>query len=288
MKKPLVKAFIIGDPISHSLSPKLHGYWLEQFQIDAEYKALNIINKELPRFINHLNSGEFIGGNITIPHKENIMRFCDDISEEASEIGAVNTLIVKDKEIFGTNSDWLGFLINLDKNAKDWDNEAQAKQAIVIGAGGASRAIVYALMRRKLSKIHILNRTKAKAITLSKQMKLHSYEEVKITAHSLDEFNLLAPFASLVVNTSSVGMHGSEFENLNLNRLPKDAIVNDIVYTPINTPLLNDAKNLELKTVDGLGMLLYQAVLGFEAWFGKKPIVDDSLRQYMLSLLGEN
>ncbi len=281
------QAFIIGDPISHSLSPKLHQFWIKKYNIAGSYGAINISNKELALFIKRLKKGEFIGGNITIPHKENIMRLCDDISEEANEIGAVNTLIIKDKEIFGTNSDWLGFLANLDKNAKGWDKDAQAKQAIVIGAGGASRAIIYALMRRKLSEIHILNRTKAKAITLSKQMKLHSYKEVKITAHSLEEFNILAPDISLVINTSSVGMNNTKFENIALEKLPTSAIINDIVYTPINTPLLLSAKKLHLKTIDGLGMLLFQAILGFESWFGVKPEVDDELISYMLKFLDE-
>jgi len=281
------QAFVIGDPVSHSLSPKLHQFWLKKYNISGSYKAVNISANELPSFFQKLQTGEFIGGNVTIPHKENIFSLCDEISQEVKEIGAINTLVLKDNKVFGANSDWIGFLENLDREALNWDKNAEQKHAIILGAGGASRAIIYALMRRKFSHIHILNRTKDRAISLSKQMKLVSYEEVKIRAHSLDEFNNLAPKADLVVNTSSIGMNDTKFENLALDNLPKSAIINDIVYTPLNTPLLIDAKNIRLKTVDGLGMLLFQAAFGFEKWFGVKPEIDNDLRNHLLSALGE-
>ncbi len=281
------QAFIIGDPITHSLSPKLHKYWLKKYNICGDYQAINISLKQLPTFFERLKNGEFVGGNITIPLKEHIFKYCYEISEEACEIGAINTIWIRENKIYADNSDWLGFLHNLDEGAKNWDKKAQKKQAIILGAGGAARAIVYALMRRKFSYIHILNRTKSRAIELSKQIKLYSYPEVNIIAHSLDEFDNLAPLASLMVNTSSIGMKGTKFDNINLAKLPKEAIVNDIVYTPLNTPLLLDAKRLGLKAINGLGMLLYQAVPGFERWFGKRAKVDKQLYSYMIEQLGE-
>ncbi len=281
------QAFVIGDPISHSLSPRLHQFWLKKYNIVGNYKAINISNNELPSFFQRLQAGEFIGGNVTIPHKENIFSLCDEISQEAKEIGAINTLVLKDNKILGSNSDWVGFLENLDREALNWDKNAEQKQAIILGAGGAARAITYALIRRKFSHIHILNRTKDRAADLSKTMSLYASETVKITSHSLNEFNVLASKIDLVVNTSSIGMNGTKFENIALDKLPKSAIITDIVYTPLHTLLLSDTKNIGLKTVDGLGMLLFQAVFGFEKWFGVKPEVDNDLRNYLLSVLGE-
>ncbi len=286
-KKEIKKAFVIGEPISHSLSPKLHQFWIKKYQMNASYEAIEVSIKNLPSFIENLQKNQFLGGNVTIPLKENMFKFCEKISKEANDIGAINTLYYKNGQLYGDNSDYIGFLKNLDQQAKDWDENADKKHAIIIGAGGAARAIIYALIKRNFSHIHILNRTKPRALDLSKSMSLYAPKNIKITAHDLDEFNILAPNISLVINTSSVGMKGTSFKNLKLKNLPKEAIINDIVYTPINTPLLNDAQNLGLKTVDGLGMLLHQAVLGFEKWFGVKPEVDEDLKTYMLSLLGE-
>ena len=282
------KTFVIGTPISHSLSPKMHNFWLKKYKIEANYSAINITPKKLHSFINRLKEKkEFIGGNVTIPHKQNIIAYCDEISAEASEIGAINTLYINNKKIYGYNSDWLGFLANLDNEIIDWDKSPEQKQALIIGAGGASLAIIYALMRRNISQIHILNRTYINAINLSKQMSQYCFDNVKIIAHQFEQFEQLAPNIDILINTSSVGMNGTKFDNLALNKLPQKAIVNDIVYTPLKTPLLQEAQQLGLTTVDGLGMLLYQGVLGFEKWFGIKPEIDAELRNYMLSFLGE-
>jgi len=286
-QNPSTNAFVIGYPINHSLSPILHKYWLDKYEIKASYKAIEVTPNDLSHFIKRVKKGEYIGGNITIPHKQDLLGLCDNLAEDARIIGAVNTIVTKQSKIYGSNSDWLGFLKNLDNLAPNWDKEAKQKNAIILGAGGASRAIIYALIQRKFANIHILNRDIQKAKNLAKEMTLHIGQTNKIIGHSLDEFNKIAPNTSLVVNTSSVGMNGTKFDSIAINNLPKRAIINDIVYTPLLTPLLKDAKDLGLKTVDGLGMLLHQAAPGFEKWFGVKPEVDEGLRAHILKTLGE-
>ena len=282
------KTFVIGDPVSHSLSPKLHNYWLKKHHIEGEYSARKVSLKALPSFVSEIKNSEFVGGNVTIPLKEKILTLCDDVSVEASEVGAVNTIYVENGKIGGMNTDWIGFNENLDQKTPGWDKNAEKSSAIIIGAGGASRAIAYALIRRKFSYIHILNRTKKRALELSKSLSLYAHEHTKLRAHALGEFESLASDCCLLINASSVGMGGSRFESLVLEKLPESAIVNDIVYIPINTPLLIDAKKLGLKTVDGLGMLLFQAAAGFKKWYGKQPEIDSELRNFMLSQLKEN
>lgn len=282
------KTFIIGHPIKHSLSPKLHQFWHKKYNINATYEPFNLQNKrELIEFFKRLKKGEFIGGNITVPYKENALILCDEIDKSAREIGAINCVHIKQNQIYGFNSDWLGFLANLDYQVPDWANKAQQKQALILGAGGASRAIIYALLRRKFAKIHILNRTFAKAIDLAKDLGKYCGHDVQIIAHKFENFAFLAPNISILVNTTSIGMDSTKFDNLALDKLPKNVIINDIVYRPINTPLLIEAKKQGLKTVDGLGMLLNQAVLPFKKWFLQEPEIDDELLKYMYILLGE-
>ncbi len=263
------KAFVIGHPINHSRSPLIHGAWLAEHAIDGSYTAIDVAPADLPDFFGRLRSGEFTGGNVTIPHKEAVFALCDSIDPLATTIGAVNTLVVADGQVHGSNTDYLGFLGNLDANAPGWDRAD--RPAIVLGAGGAARAVLVALQSRGIA-VHLLNRTRATAEALARQI------GGAITAGALDDFNDLAPGAGLVVNTTAVGMHGSRFENLDLARLAGDALVTDIVYVPLQTPLLADAQARGLATVDGLGMLLHQAVPGFAAWFGIRPTVTPMLR----------
>ncbi|MET3927703.1 shikimate dehydrogenase [Devosia sp. 2618] len=272
------KAFVIGHPINHSRSPLIHGQWLAEHQIDGSYEAIDVAPGELPAFFERLRSGEFAGGNVTIPHKEAVFALCDSVDPLAKTIGAVNTLVLRDGKIAGSNTDYLGFLGNLDAAAAGWSDNAG--DAIVIGAGGAARAILVALRARKFGKVHVLNRTLANAKTLVDSI------EGPFEAHDFAAFDTLAPQASLVVNTSAIGMHGSRFDWLDFNRLPATALVTDIVYTPLLTPLLADAEAHGLKTVDGLGMLLHQAVPGFEAWFGTRPTVTPELRARIEATLG--
>jgi shikimate dehydrogenase len=264
------KAFVIGHPIAHSRSPLIHGTWLGEHNIDGSYEAIDVAPNELPAFFDRLRACEFAGGNVTIPHKEAVFELCDSVDSLARSIGAVNTLVVRDGEVRGTNTDYLGFLGNLDAGAPGWDKAGGS--AIVLGAGGASRAVLVALASRSIP-VLLLNRTRDTAEKLAEEL------EGDITVAALDEFNAVAPKANVVVNTTSVGMYGTGFSGFDLARLPKSTLVTDIVYTPLETPLLAEAQALGLKTVDGLGMLLHQAVPGFAAWFGVTPKVTPALRQ---------
>lgn len=265
------RAFVIGHPIAHSRSPLIHGHWIDTYRVDGSYEAIDVAPAALPDFFERLKGGEFVGGNVTIPHKEQVVALVDELDPLAEEIGAVNTLVLRDAAgVRGFNTDYMGFLGNLDQNAPGWDQGLD--EVVVLGAGGASRAILVALKSRAVGKIHLLNRTVGKAEDLAIEL------GGPIACGGLDEFAARAGGARLIVNTSSVGMKHTRFEGLDLSVVPADAVVTDIVYVPLVTPLLADARQRGLRTVDGLGMLLHQAVPGFEAWFGVKPEVTPELR----------
>lgn len=272
------KAFVIGHPINHSRSPLIHQSWLAEHGIDGSYEAIDVRPDELPAFFARLRSGEYAGGNVTIPHKEAVFGLCDAVDPLARKIGAVNTLVVSQGKVLGRNTDYLGFLGNLDAGAPGWSDGLAS--AIVLGAGGAARAIVVALQSRGIATIHLLNRTRSTAESLASEL------GGNVEPGGLGDFNALAGAAGLVVNTTSIGMHGSRFDDLDLALLPKTALVTDIVYVPLETPLLAEAHALGLRTVDGLGMLLHQAVPGFEAWFGVRPKVTAELRARVEATLG--
>lgn len=264
-----IKAFVIGHPIAHSRSPLIHGAWLAQHHIDGSYEAIDVAPDHLPAFFERLRAGEFAGGNVTIPHKEAVFALCDSVDPLATTIGAVNTLVVRNGKVYGTNTDYLGFLGNLDAGAPGWSDGG--RPAIVLGAGGASRAILVALKSRHIPVI-LLNRTRSTADRLAAEI------SGDIRTGDLSDFNALAPLAGLVVNTTSIGMHGSRFDGFDLGQLSPGTLVTDIVYAPLVTPLLADARARGLPVVDGLGMLLHQAVPGFVAWFGIRPEVTPALR----------
>ncbi len=264
------RAFVIGHPIAHSRSPLIHGSWLAEHNIAGTYEAIDVDPVALSDFFARLRAGEFAGGNVTIPHKEAVFALCDSVDALARVIGAVNTLVVQDGKVHGTNTDYLGFLGNLDANAPGWSDGS--KDAVVIGAGGAARAVLVALRRRYGGKVHVLNRTLANAQALIEEI------DGPFEAHGFDAYAELAPSTDLVVNTSSIGMHGTRFDWLDMSLLSRSALVTDIVYTPLETPLLAAARAEGLRTVDGLGMLLHQAVPGFAAWFGVEPEVTPALR----------
>jgi len=269
------RAFVIGHPIAHSRSPLIHGYWLRKYGLDGTYEAIDIAPTVLSGFVARLRDGEFVGGNVTIPHKQAIFSLCDSVADAALQIGAVNTLVGENGRIVGTNTDWSGFATNLDAQAPGWDKGR--RKAIVLGAGGAARAVVLALIRRGFADIVVLNRTRDRAVGLVGEFATLAPD--RLHAGALSEFAQFAPIADLVVNTTAIGMHGSRFADLNLYLLPDTALVNDIVYIPLETGLLAEARRLGLKTADGLGMLLHQAVPGFAAWFGVTPEVTQDLRQ---------
>ncbi len=269
------KAFVIGYPIKHSRSPLIHGYWLEHYGIDGSYEAIEVAPADLPAFLDRIRSGEFVGGNVTVPHKEEAWRLVDFRDLDTDRLKAFNTLsqqLTADGiEIYGQNTDLYGFLANLDQQAPGWNEGLE--NAIVLGAGGAARAVAAALALQVSGKVRILNRTRERADALAADIVPR-----RAVGGSLDDFAALAPDTQLVVNTTTIGMHGTRFDDLRLDLLPKNALVTDIVYVPLVTPLLADARVLGLRTVDGLGMLLHQAVPGFEAWFGVRPEVTPELR----------
>jgi shikimate dehydrogenase len=277
------RAFVIGHPIGHSRSPLIHGHWLEAYKVKGSYEAFDVPPAELEAFLDRLRSGEFVGGNVTVPLKELAFELCDERDFDTAHIGAFNTLVAHrggdGVVIHGSNTDHYGFLANLDAAAPGW-SEGLVK-AIILGAGGAARGVASALLARGIPRVIVLNRTMEKAEALAADM------PGPIEARAMSEWELLAPTTRLLVNTTTVGMHGSRFEDLKLNLLPAGALVTDIVYTPLETPLLEDARALGLKTVDGLGMLLHQAVPGFEAWFGVRPEVTPALRKKVEATIGD-
>lgn len=265
------KAFVIGHPIKHSRSPLIHGTWIAEHGIAGSYEAIDVAPEQLPAFVERLRQGEFAGGNVTIPHKEAVFALCDSVDPLATTIGAANTLVRQaDGRIHGFNTDYMGFLGNLEQNAPGWAEGLE--RAIVLGAGGAARAIVVALREQGVPEIVLLNRTAQKADALAREIR------GPFVPGALADYARYASGAGLVVNTTSIGMHGTRFEDLDLRLLPKTALVTDIVYVPLVTALLADARALGLRTVDGLGMLLHQAIPGFEAWFGVRPEVTPALR----------
>jgi shikimate dehydrogenase len=267
------KAFVTGFPIKHSRSPLIHGHWLKKYDLEGSYKAVEVSPDSFPGFLDTLKDNDYVGGNVTIPHKEMAYVLCQKHEHAAEEIGAVNTLWFEDGQLCGGNTDAYGFLANLDASSPGWDKH---KNALVLGAGGASRAIIYALKQRGLTDIRIVNRTLGRAKELADRF------GSGISAHEWVAMPELLQNVSLVVNTTSLGMEGKESLSIDLSGVGSDALVTDIVYVPLETPLLKAAHDAGLKTVDGLGMLLHQAVPGFEHWFGIRPEVTAQLRDVIL------
>ena len=278
----MTKAFIVGHPIKHSRSPLVHGYWLKQYGLSGSYERIDVAPEDLDEFLVSFWSLGFVGGNITIPHKEATFDFLDNKTERAQRVGAVNTLWYDDKgiELWGDNTDVLGFMANLDLSlGTGWDQDVDT--ALILGAGGAARGIVAGLQDRSLKRIVIANRTLAKAQDLVRE--LESYSTVKLQAVAWDEVENALPASQLIVNTTSLGMAGQPPLLLDLARAPGNAVVTDVVYVPLRTPLLAAAEAHGLRTVDGLGMLLHQAVPGFERWFGVRPEVTPDLRALIVA-----
>jgi len=266
------KAGVIGYPVAHSLSPRQHGFWLKKYDISGEYTAAEVTTQDLPKFFESLSTSGFCGINITVPHKEAAMKFVDVVDDTAKAIGAINTVSVRQGKLEGTNTDAYGFIENLRQNGFP----AAKNKAVVLGAGGAARAVVKALIDEGFLKVILVNRTAAKAETLAK-----NHADVEVVAWNKRAETLVD--ANLLVNTTTLGMQGKEPLEIDLTTLPKNAVVNDLVYTPLVTPLLAAAKTRGNRAVDGLGMLIHQAVPAFEKWFGVCPAVDDEVRKQVLS-----
>ncbi len=278
----MIKAGVIGSPISHSLSPKLHGYWLKKYNIDGEYKAYDVAPEDLEKFIREMPEKGFAGCNVTIPHKERVFEMLQLMGENdaiANMMLAVNTIIVKDGNLLGTNTDAYGFAQNIIPHIKNKD------KAVVLGAGGAANPIWNALIGMGFKEVVITNRTKEN-IALKEPMIKNMVARVEGAFYTIYEWkNWDAMFTDcdLLVNATSLGMVGQPPLDIDLSLLPKEALVTDIVYNPLITPLLAAAQARANPIVDGLGMLLHQAAPGFEAWFGQKPEVTQELRAAVLA-----
>ena len=278
----ILRAGVMGWPVSHSLSPRLHGHWLTRYEIDGSYDAIAVEPERLADALSRLSAQGFRGVNLTVPHKEAALALVDTVDETAQRIGAINTIVVEAAgALAGSNTDAFGFIENLRDHIADQVAAAGAgRPATVLGAGGAARAVCTALLDSGVGDIRLVNRTSQRAAALTETLPGLS-ESATIFAWA-DRTDALAD-AGLLVNTTVLGMTGQDPLELDLANLPGDATVNDIVYAPLETDLLAQARRRGNYVVDGLGMLLHQARPGFCAWFGVDPVVDDGLRQAVLA-----
>jgi shikimate dehydrogenase len=261
-------ACLIGWPAAHSRSPLIHHYWLRTLGIEGGYTIEAIPPEGFAEFVQHLSRHGFVGANVTLPHKERALALSVP-DARAKAVGAANTLWYDGDELRSTNTDIEGFIDNLDASARGWDATGDV---LVLGAGGSSRAVVFGLIERGIQRVHLANRTMERARALADQF------GNSVHAIAWDAINEVLPRAGLVVNTTSLGMRGQPPLELDVGLLPSNAIVADLVYVPLETSLLKAARERGLKTADGLGMLLHQAVRGFELWFGQRPQVTPELR----------
>lgn len=264
---------LIGYPTSHSLSPKIHAYWIAEHKLDAEYKLFTTPPPRLRQTMLHMRKKNVAGLNITVPHKLAVMEYLDGVEDAAQAIGAVNTVMNRDGTFIGSNTDSYGFITNLQEGLGDLT--PYLEKVVLLGAGGATRAAIMALKQAGAENIILTNRTLEKAEALAKEFNLD-------VAPWEDRDNILRE-VTLLVNTTSLGMISHHLLHIDLKQLPRDAAVHDIVYNPLETELLKAANKRGLKTVDGLGMLLHQAAGAFEMWHGIKPEVTKKLREAVLS-----
>ncbi len=273
-------AGVIGWPIAHSLSPRLHGFWLDRHRIEGAYVPLAVKPGMLARALSGLSALGFAGANVTIPHKEEACSLVDEVSDLALRIGAVNTVVVRsDGRLFGTNTDAFGFIANLEAGCPGF--RADAGAAVLLGAGGAARAIAVALLDAGAAALVIVNRDQGRAERLAAEL-----GSARVRVEPWAKRAEVAGEAALLVNATSLGMAGKPPLDVDLAALPGEAVVTDIVYAPLVTPLLAAASSRGNRTVDGLGMLLHQARPAFQAWFGIDPEVSPELRHYVEQGLG--
>lgn len=270
------RAFVTGWPIHHSRSPLIHGTWLRDLGLAGSYEKIAVPPEDFAAFLAGLEAAGFHGGNVTIPHKEAAFAACAQFDGAAEAIGAVNTLWFEDGRLTGSNTDAYGFSANLDERLPGW---REAETAVVLGAGGAARAVIHALRAVGVKHVTVLNRTRERAERLA--------AEFGVGAGGEDAFAGLAPGTHLVVNTRPAEPGGlTQADARAVEALPGGALVTDIVYVPLQTPILAAAAARGLQTADGLGMLLHQAVPGFERWFGRRPEVGEALRRAVVADIG--
>jgi shikimate dehydrogenase len=262
-------ACVIGWPVQHSRSPLIHNYWLKAYGMSGEYRRELVPPEEFAAFVGSLAARGYVGANVTLPHKEAALALSKP-DERARAVGAANTLWLDDGALRSTNTDVEGFLHNLDAEAPLWDRGLA--KAVVLGAGGAARAVIYGLLARGVERLVVVNRTLGRAETLRQTF------GARVLVARWDELDAALADAALLVNTTTLGMQGQPDLAIDLARLPPYGVVADLVYVPVWTPLIAAAKARSLRTADGLGMLLHQAVRGFALWFGKTPEVTPELR----------
>ena len=275
LPSPLL-AGVVGWPIGHSKSPRLHGHWLRRYGIDGHYVPMAVAPEDLETALRALPRLGFRGVNVTIPHKERALGLADAVTDRAASIGAANTLTFgEDGRIEADNTDGYGFIANLRQHAPDWS--AGSGPAIVLGAGGAARGILAALLADGAPEIRLANRSEGRARDLA------AHFGAAVSVIGMEDVPAALADAATLVNTTSLGMTGQPPLDIDLTRAAPGLLVTDIVYTPLVTPLLAQAEAQGLRNVDGLGMLLHQAAPGFERWFGTPPEVDDALRAAVLA-----
>jgi len=273
--KPIPLAGVLGNPIAQSKSPRLHRHWLRKYGLLGDYVPLHVTEENLETVVRAMPKMGFVGANVTLPHKIAVMQFADQITDRATLIGAANTLTFKDDgKIIADNTDGYGFMANLKQNATDWD--PTSGPAVLLGAGGAARAIIVALADAGVTEILLTNRTRTKADALRAEF------GIRIRVVDWVQAGNILEGAATVINSTSLGMTGNAALRIPLDGLTKGTLVTDIVYSPLRTRLLEEAEAAGCTVVDGLGMLLHQGVPGFERWFGVRPEVDDETRQAVL------
>ena len=273
--KPIPLAGVLGNPIAQSKSPRLHRHWLRKYGLIGDYVPLHVTEENLETVVRAMPKMGFVGANVTLPHKIAVMQFADQITDRATLIGAANTLTFKDDgKIIADNTDGYGFMANLKQNAPDWD--PTSGPAVLLGAGGAARAIIVALADAGVTEILLTNRTRTKADALRAEF------GTRIRVVDWVQAGNILEGAATVINSTSLGMTGNAALRIPLDGLTKGTLVTDIVYSPLRTRLLEEAETAGCTVVDGLGMLLHQGVPGFERWFGVRPEVDDKTRQAVL------
>ncbi len=269
-------AGVIGWPIAHSRSPRLHGHWLKRYGIAGSYVALPVMPEHLAEVLRAMPRMGFVGANVTIPHKESVLALADVVTDRAALIGAANTLIFRpDGKIHADNTDGYGFIANIRQNAPGWIPDLGP--AAVIGAGGAARAVVASLLESGVTELRITNRTRVRAEQIKAEF------GAKVVVYDWAQAGNMLEGAMTVVNATSMGMEGKPALRVPLDALAPGTLVTDLVYTPLMTPFLAEAQSRGCEVVDGLGMLLHQGAPGFERWFGQRPEVDDDLRRAVLA-----
>lgn len=269
-------AGVIGWPIAHSRSPRLHGHWLQRYGLKGYYVPLPVRPEHLAEVLRTLPRAGFVGVNVTIPHKEAVLALADVVTDRAALIGAANTLIFRpDGKIHADNTDGYGFIANLRQSAPDWIPEFGP--AAILGAGGAARAVVASLLDAGVPEVRITNRTRLRAEQIRNEF------GARVVVYDWGQAGNMLEGVATAVNATSLGMEGKAALRVPLDALPPEALATDLVYTPLDTPFLIEARARGCRTVDGLGMLLHQAAPGFERWFGHKPEVDEDLRRAVLA-----